>query len=54
MYRPAVTLRPALAGEAPVMAAMSRDFIEAGLAWRYSPQRVAALVGDRETTALVA
>ena len=36
------------------MAAMSRDFIEAGLAWRYSPQRVAALVGDRETTALVA
>ena len=36
------------------MAAMSRDLIEAGLTWRYSPRRVAELVGERETTALVA
>lgn len=54
MPYPAVTLRLARAAEAPSMAAMSRDFIEAGLAWRYSPQRVAGLVGDRETIALVA
>ena len=54
MHHPAVTLRLARAVEAPCMAAMSRDFIEAGLAWRYSPQRIAALVEDRETTALVA
>ena len=54
MPRPAVTLRLARVEEAEAMAAMSRDLIEAGLAWRYSPQRVAALVDDRETVALVA
>ena len=54
MLHPAVTLRLARAAEAPSMAAMSRDFIESGLAWRYSPQRVAGLVDDRETIALVA
>ncbi len=36
------------------MALMSRDLIEAGLAWRYSPQRIAALIAESETTALVA
>ena len=36
------------------MAAMSRDFIEAGLGWRYSPKRIARLIADRETVALVA
>lgn len=37
-----------------MMALMSRDLIEAGLAWRYSPQRVAALIAESETTAVVA
>ena len=36
------------------MAEMSRELIEAGLGWRYTPQRIAALIGDRETVALVA
>jgi [ribosomal protein S18]-alanine N-acetyltransferase len=55
MNRPcAVTLRPALALEARAMAEMSRDLIEAGLAWRYTPPRMAALIRDPETVALVA
>lgn len=36
------------------MAAMSRRLIETGLAWRYTPQRIAALMADPETVALVA
>jgi len=50
----AVTLRPARLTDAPSMAAMSRQLIEAGLAWRYPPQRIGALMADEETTALVA
>ena len=51
---PAVTLRPARSTDAPAMAAMSRQLIEAGLAWRYTPQRIGALMADEETMALVA
>ena len=47
-------LRPALAQEARAMAEMSRTLIEAGLSWRYTPPRMAALIRDRETVALVA
>jgi ribosomal protein S18 acetylase RimI-like enzyme len=47
-------LRPARAEDAAAMAEMSRTQIEAGLAWRYTPRRVAALIRDRETVALVA
>jgi len=36
------------------MAEMSRRWIEAGLGWRYTPQRMAALIGDADTVALVA
>ena len=36
------------------MALMSRDLIEAGLAWRYSPERVAGLIAESETAAVVA
>ena len=36
------------------MALMSRDLIETGLAWRYSPQRVAGLIAESETAAVVA
>jgi ribosomal protein S18 acetylase RimI-like enzyme len=55
MNRPcAVTLRPARALEARAMAEMSRELIEAGLAWRYTPPRMAALIRDPDTVALVA
>jgi [ribosomal protein S18]-alanine N-acetyltransferase len=36
------------------MAEMSRELIEAGLEWRYTPTRMAALIGDPETVALIA
>lgn len=55
MNRPkALTLRPACRDEAPAMAALSRELIETGLAWRYTPSRVAELIADRETLAVVA
>ena len=47
-------LRPALAHEARAMAEMSRTLIEAGLGWRYTPRRMAALIADKDTVALVA
>ncbi len=50
----AVTLRLARSDDARAMAAMSRDLIEAGLGWRYSPARIAALRRDADTVALVA
>jgi ribosomal protein S18 acetylase RimI-like enzyme len=49
-----VMLRPALVSEAGSMAEMSRHLIEAGLGWRYTPQRIAALIRHAETIALVA
>ena len=36
------------------MAEMSRDLIEGGLRWRYTPQRMRALMHEDETAALVA
>jgi len=36
------------------MAEMSRDLIEAGLRWRYTPVHMAALVTDADTSAVVA
>lgn len=47
-------LRPARVHEARAMAEMSRQFIEAGLAWRYTPRRIAALIANPETVVLVA
>ena len=41
-------------GDAPRIARLSRDLIEVGLGWGYRPQRVAGLIGDAETVALVA
>ena len=49
-----ILLRPARADEAPAMAEMSRELIEAGLQWRYTPQRMHSLIKDPETVALVA
>ena len=40
--------------EATVMAEMSRELIEAGLGWRYTPIRMAGLISDPETLTLVA
>lgn len=55
MHRPdTVTLRPARAPEAQAMALMSRELIETGLGWRYTPLRMAMLLRDTETVALVA
>ena len=47
-------LRPARVDEAGVMAEMSRQLIETGLGWRYTPQRMAALIRHADTIALVA
>lgn len=48
------SLRPALLREAQAMAEMSRDLVETGLGWRYTPVRMAALISDPDTVALVA
>ena len=48
------TLRLARLADAGTMALMSRDFIETGLAWRYSANRMARLMADPDTVALVA
>lgn len=50
----AFVLRPARLNEAQAMAEMSRDLIESGLDWRYTPRRMAVLISDAESTALVA
>ena len=49
-----VQLRPALTCEARSMAEMSRDLVETGLGWRYTPIRMATLISDPDTVALVA
>ena len=49
-----VEFRPALTREAQTMAEMSRELVETGLGWRYTPTRMAALISDPETVALVA
>ncbi len=50
----AVSLRPARADEVRAMAEMSRTLIEVGLGWRYTPARMAALMSDANTLAVVA
>jgi ribosomal-protein-alanine N-acetyltransferase len=50
----AIAVRPARADDSLAIARMSRDLIEAGLPWRYTPGRVAALIADDETAAIVA
>jgi ribosomal-protein-alanine N-acetyltransferase len=49
-----VTLRPARLLDVPALATMSRELIETGLAWRYTPARMAAMIRHRETIGLVA
>lgn len=50
----APVLRFADPGDAPAIAAMSRDLIETGLGWEYRRDRVARMIGDRDAVALVA
>ncbi len=47
-------LRLARADDAVTLAALSRELIEAGLAWRYTPRRVAALIGAADTNVVIA
>ncbi len=47
-------LRIARLADAPVLAALSRDLIETGLAWRYRTAQLAAMMRDPDTVVLVA
>ena len=49
-----VTLSLARLGHAPRIAVMSRDLIEAGLPWTWTPKRVAAHIRERENLAVIA
>ena len=50
----AITIRLAEPRDAQAIALMSRDFIEAGLGWKYDASRVMRAIRDRETLAAVA
>jgi len=50
----AITIRIAEPRDAQAIAMMSRDFIEAGLGWKYDAARVMRAIRDRETLAVVA
>jgi ribosomal-protein-alanine N-acetyltransferase len=47
-------IRLALPGDAQAIAAMSRDFVEHGLGWSWTPRRVLAGIADRATNVTVA
>ena len=49
-----ITLQFACRSDAPAIAAMSRDLIEAGLGWQYQAQRICGLIDDPEAVTLVA
>lgn len=50
----AITIRLAEPRDAQAIAVMSRDFIEAGLGWKYDSARVLRAIRDRDTLAAVA
>ena len=50
----AVSIRLAGMADAPSIAVMSRELIEMGLGWSWTPQRVARNIRDRETLTIVA
>ena len=50
----AITIRPAEPRDAQAVSAMSRDFIESGLGWKYDAARVLRAMRDKETLAVVA
>jgi ribosomal-protein-alanine N-acetyltransferase len=49
-----ITLGPARMGDAPAIAHLSRDLIEADLPWSWTPRRVASLMRQRESAAVIA
>lgn len=49
-----ITLGPARMGDAPAIAHLSRDLIEADLPWSWTPRRVAGLMRQRESAAVIA
>jgi ribosomal protein S18 acetylase RimI-like enzyme len=54
MTQRAITIRLAEPRDAQAIATMSRDFIEAGLGWKYDAARVLRAIRERETLAVVA
>ena len=54
MSHAAITLRPALVSDSHCIAAMSRDYIEYGLPWRYDAARVRRLLVRRDVSLLAA
>ncbi len=50
----ALAFELARAGDARVIAGMSRDLVEAGLAWSWTPSRVARHLACKDTSVLVA
>ncbi len=49
-----IRLEPARRADAAPIAQLSRRLIERGLAWRWTPQAVAARILDAETAAVMA
>ena len=49
-----ITLQLAGRSDAQAIAAMSRDLIESGLGWEYRPERIGAMIADRDISTLVA
>ncbi|HEY5758109.1 MAG TPA: GNAT family N-acetyltransferase [Steroidobacter sp.] len=49
-----ITISPARMGDAPAIAHLSRDLIEAELPWSWTPRRVASLMRQRESAAIIA
>jgi ribosomal-protein-alanine N-acetyltransferase len=52
--RPPISVRLATSGDVHGIAAMSRDLIEHGLPWRWTPERVRRCLRDRNTNIAVA
>ena len=49
-----LTLRLATRADSTQIAAMSRDLIERGLGWSWTPRRVLRSIGDAHTNVVVA
>ena len=49
-----LVLRPARRGDAAWIARMSRDLVEQGLPWSWTPRRVARHIADRDSVVLTA
>jgi len=49
-----LTIGPARMGDAPTIAHLSRDLVETDLPWSWTPRRVAGLMRQRESLAVIA